>query len=199
VVMTGSCAEYDWQSGYCTEGVTPLKPTSLYGHSKHALQELLKSYAKQTGMSAAWARIFFLYGPHGSSRRLPGAIIEPLLRGESARCSTGEFLRDFLHITDAAEALAAVVNCDVLGEVNIASGKPVLLKDMIRTTAQLLGREDLVIWGGHHSSHEEPVVIGDVRRLKEEVQWSPRISLAEGLAQTVNWWRTQSGEYRAVA
>ncbi len=198
-VMTGSCAEYDWQSGYCTENVTPLRPTSLYGHSKHAVQELLKSYAGQVGLSFAWARLFFLYGPHASSRRLPGAVIEPLLRGEPAHCSTGECLRDFLYIDDAAGALAAVVDSDLSGAVNIASGKPVVLKDLIRTTAQLIGREDLLMWGGHPNGHDAPVVVGDVRRLKDELSWSPSVSLHDGLLRTIDWWRTFPGEYRAVA
>ena len=42
VVMAGTCAEYDWRYGYCSENITPLVPSSLYGTCKSALQNLLK-------------------------------------------------------------------------------------------------------------------------------------------------------------
>jgi nucleoside-diphosphate-sugar epimerase len=199
IVATGSCAEYDWQSGFCSEATTPIRPRSLYGVAKQAMQEHLKNYAVQTGLSAAWARLFFLYGPHGSSQRLPGAIIDPLLRGETAACSTGEQQRDYVYITDAAAAIGQVLDSDLAGPVNIATGIPILLKDMIRTCAQLIGREDLLAWGAVPGGGDDPMVLGDSRRLREELGWSPKVSLAYGLVKTIDWWRTLTGDSRAAA
>lgn len=199
VVMAGSCAEYDWQSGFCTEEVTPIRPASLYGHAKQALHELLESFAAQTGLSAAWGRFFFLYGPHASVQRLPGAVIDPLLRGETAPCSNGECLRDYLFVTDAASAICRVLDSDLTGAVNIASGKPTHLKEMIRLCAQLIGREDLLAWGAVPSSNAAPIVVGDIRRLREELSWEPAVSLRDGLINTIDWWRTALGDNRAAA
>src|SRR3954452_23524389 len=44
-VLAGTCAEYDWAHGFCSEGVTPLAPWTLYGPSKHALREMAESFA----------------------------------------------------------------------------------------------------------------------------------------------------------
>src|SRR5262249_34295657 len=63
LVTAGSCLEYDWSYGYCSESRTPCNPHSAYGVCKHALQMLSSAYAAARGMSSAWARIFFLYGP----------------------------------------------------------------------------------------------------------------------------------------
>lgn len=63
VVMAGTCMEYDWRYGYCSEAVTPLAPTTLYSSCKHALQLMLAAFARQMGLSAAWGRIFFSMAP----------------------------------------------------------------------------------------------------------------------------------------
>ncbi|HMF58148.1 MAG TPA: NAD-dependent epimerase/dehydratase family protein, partial [Pyrinomonadaceae bacterium] len=60
-VGVGTCAEYDWRYGYCSERLTPLNPATTYGACKHALQLMLDALSKQTGLSAAWGRLFFLY------------------------------------------------------------------------------------------------------------------------------------------
>jgi nucleoside-diphosphate-sugar epimerase len=199
IVASGTCAEYDWGAGICTEDVTPIRPASLYGRAKHAVHELLDGFAEQAGLSAAWARLFFLYGPYASGRRLPGAVIEPLLRGEPAPCSTGDVLRDFLYVADAARAIVRILDSDQTGAVNVASGKPVPLKTMIRTCGRLIGREELLAWGAHHGGDDAPLVVGDIRRLSEELAWSPAVSLEEGLQQTIDWWRNQMGGNRAAA
>ena len=199
VVMTGSCAEYDWQAGVCSEESTPIRPTSAYGRAKNLLHDFLHEEAIRNDMQAAWARLFFLYGPYGSPGRLPGAIIEPLLRGEPAKCSLGEIRRDYLYITDAAAAICAVLDSPLSGTVNIASGQPMLLKDMIAACGRIIGREDLLAWGAHAGGDQSPLVLGDIRRLQQELDWSPKISLAEGLARTIAWRRTMQGGYRAVA
>jgi nucleoside-diphosphate-sugar epimerase len=54
VVVSGSCAEYDWRFSNYYEDSTPLNPNNLYGVCKHSLQSMLSSYASLTGLSFAW-------------------------------------------------------------------------------------------------------------------------------------------------
>jgi nucleoside-diphosphate-sugar epimerase len=119
VVMAGSCAEYDLSYGYCAERITPLRPTTMYGKAKHALQLLEDAFAEQTQISAAWGRLFFLYGPHEYPERLVAAVIRALLQKQPARCSHGNQIRDFLYVQDAANAFVALLESDVRGAVNI--------------------------------------------------------------------------------
>ena len=63
VVMGGTCAEYDWDYGYCREAVTPLAPSTLYGACKRAVHLVLDRYSYQEGLSAAWARLFLCTAP----------------------------------------------------------------------------------------------------------------------------------------
>lgn len=188
VVMTGSCAEYDWTHGWCSEGVTPLQPSTLYGQCKHALQSTLAAYSKQFGFSWGWGRLFFLYGPHGHPARIPGVVIESLLRGEPALCSHGGQIRDFVHIADAAKALALLVDSDVQGPVNVASGEPITIREIVLKIADHVGRRDLVRFGAIQTPpNDPPLVVADVRRLRQELACLPDYSLASGLAATLEW------------
>ena len=188
VVMTGSCAEYDWNYGWCREDLTPLKPATLYGQCKAALLATLEGYAKQVGLSWGWGRLFFMYGPHSHPSRIPGVVIESLSRNEPARCSHGNQIRDFLHIADVASALVALIDSEVQGPLNIASGEPVTIRQIVLQIADHFGRRNLVEFGAiPTAATDPPLLVADVRRLTLELGWKPVHSLASGLDSTLEW------------
>lgn len=188
VVMSGSCAEYDWNHGWCNEAVTPLNPATLYGQCKHSLQSTLSVYARQVGLSWAWGRLFFLYGPYSHPSRMPGVVIESLLRNEPALCSHGRQIRDFLHVSDAANALTNLLDSNVQGPLNVASGEPVAIREIVQQIADRLGRRNLVQFGAvPNAPNDPPLLVADVRRLRTELTWTPALTLASGLDATLKW------------
>jgi nucleoside-diphosphate-sugar epimerase len=190
VVLAGSCAEYDWRYGYCHEGVTPRQPQTPYGICKDALSNLLTSYCQLTGLSMAWGRIFFLYGSHEHPSRLVAAVIRSMLRGEVARCSHGNQIRDFLQVADAAAAFVALLDGEVAGAVNIASGVPLALKDILQRLAEQLHAHHLLELGAIPAApNDVPLLVADVTRLRQEVGWRPQWPLDRGLSHTIEWWR----------
>jgi nucleoside-diphosphate-sugar epimerase len=194
VVMAGTCAEYDWAHGYCSERVTPQNPATLYGASKHALRLLLDAFGAQSALSSAWGRVFFLYGPHEHPERLVASVARAVLTGQPARCSHGAQIRDYLHVADVAGAFLALLESDVRGPVNIASGQPVAVRDLVLALARRAGREDLVRLGAIEARADEPpLLVGDPTRLRAEVSWRPRYALEAGLEDTLVWWRRELG------
>jgi nucleoside-diphosphate-sugar epimerase len=192
VIMAGTCAEYDWNYGSCVEGSTPLLPSTLYGTCKHALQEVLGAYSRQYGLSSAWGRIFFPYGPHEHLSRLIPSVICALLEGRPALCTSGEQVRDFIHVSDVATAFVALLTSQVEGAVNIGSGQGFAVKDIAMRIGDRLGRSDLVRLGARPAvENEPPLVVADVRRLVQKVGWRAAIGLEEGLAAMIDWWRAQ--------
>lgn len=190
IVMAGSCAEYDWNYGLCSEFETPLAPATLYGASKHAVQCIQQAFAWRVKLSAAWGRIFFLYGPHEHPNRLVSYVVKKLLQREQALCSTGEKTRDFLYVKDVADAFVTLLASDVSGPVNIASGVAVSIKDVVVQISDLLDGNELVQFGSLPTPLDEPqVLVADVKRLTQDLGWSQRWSLAEGLEETISWWR----------
>ena len=185
-VGAGSCAEYDWAFDHCQEASTPCRPATLYGAAKYCTQLLLDAWSRQTGMSSAWGRMFFLYGPGEYPSRLVPSVINSLLNGEPALCTHGEQVRDFMHVEDVAAAFVALLDSDVQGVVNIASGAPLPLKDVIYTIADQLGRRELVQLGAIPANAADPAaLIADIGRLRDEVGFRPRYSLKNGIALTV--------------
>ncbi|CAN5512161.1 hypothetical protein BH20ACT18_BH20ACT18_13860 [soil metagenome] len=195
VVIAGTSAEYAWsQRTHCVEGETPLEPATLYGAGKRALHLVAERFAAEAGLSLAWGRIFFLYGPGESPSRLAGSVARALVRGEPAETSHGEQVRDFLHTADLGDAFAALLASDVEGPVNMASGEPVRVRDLVEALARAADRPDLVRLGARSASPDEPAELtADARRLRDEVGWTPAGSLADRAAETVAWWREREG------
>jgi nucleoside-diphosphate-sugar epimerase len=193
VVFVGSCAEYDWQHGVCHERTTPLAPASPYGESKRDLGEGFAGLLAADGRpSGAWARPFFLFGPHESPRRLIASVIRSLLRGEPARCSHGRQIRDYLYSVDLADGLVTLLESDVEGAINIASGEESSIGELVQRAAALVGREELVELGAIEARADEPpLIVADVGRARDELGWSPRHELDEALEQTIDWWRAR--------
>jgi len=191
VVMAGTSAEYNWDYGYCSEYVTPCNPSSPYGVCKNALQEVLSSFSAEQNLSSAWGRIFFMYGPGEHTTRLIASVITSLLRGEAAQCTHGNQIRDFLHVEDVASAFVKLLDGSIEGAVNIASGQPVTLKEMVMIAAGYLDASERVQFGAISTSENEPpFIVADVRRLANELFWVPNYNLNEGIKQTVNWFRS---------
>lgn len=185
-VGAGTCAEYDWSAGECVENHTALRPGNLYGACKDEFRRHLDELAKTSGLRAAWGRIFHLYGPDEHPARLVASVIAALRKGEPAASTHGEQLRDFMHVSDVAAAFAALLDSEANGAVNIASGQPVKLREVIARIGALMGRESLLRIGALPTREgDPPVLTASVARLREEVGWRPALDLDAGLAQTI--------------
>jgi nucleoside-diphosphate-sugar epimerase len=193
-LIVGSCAEYAWGAEHdLRELDSPLVPASLYGVCKDALRRVAAAYAREAGFELAWGRLFFLYGPREQSERLVPAVIRSLLAGERVATTTGGQVRDFMHVEDAAAALVALLLGDVTGSVNIASGRALSVAEVLDLIGSLTGGEQLIDRGARPTpSGEPPRIVASVERLEREVGFRPRVSLREGLAATVQWWREQA-------
>ena len=201
-VGAGSSAEYDWSCGVCRERSTPLAGGGAYGTAKRALAELFQGHCERFGASGAWARIFFLFGPHEGKERLVAAVARALIQGAPVRCSAGTQVRDYLYVEDAADALVELLESEVSGPVNIASGAGIRVRDLVLELAARSGtREDgQIIWGAAgHGGAEAALVVADVGRLTDEVGWQPPIGVSAGIDRTLSWWRERLAAEVAAA
>jgi nucleoside-diphosphate-sugar epimerase len=212
-VLAGTCWEYAWERHtHCVEEAPPpaggpparlptaraararpptgIGPATLYGAAKHALHVVAERWASQAGVALAWGRVFYVYGPHEHPDRLVSGVARALLRGEEAPCTEGTQVRDYIYAPDLGGAFAALLASEVSGPVNVASGEPVRVADLVRAIAVAAGRPELVRLGALPQRSGDPEwLTADVRRLREEVGWSPSVGLSEGVTRTVAWWR----------
>jgi len=130
LLVTGTCYEYGMMSGELVEDAT-LPPSNPYAYAKVALRRQLQFLKAQQPFNLTWARLFYMWG----EGQAPTSIY-PLLRAAVARgdasfpMSRGEQLRDYLPVTEVAEALAALAGRDA-GTVNICSGRPVSIRSLV--------------------------------------------------------------------
>ncbi|MCA9143616.1 MAG: NAD(P)-dependent oxidoreductase [Planctomycetales bacterium] len=198
VIMVGTCAEYDSTGGVCHETATPLRPNTTYGRSKHALHMNADAYCQTYKLSFAWARLFYMYGPHAHPQRFPGPVIAALLRGEPAPCSHGNQVRDYLYIDDVATALTQLVMSDLEGSINVASGFPIPLAMLLDGIAKRLDGEHLLQWGQVPTAESEPrVLAANTQRIYDELGWRPEVRLDDGLTRLVDWWKRRHDDESA--
>jgi len=186
-VMGGTAAEYEWTSGTLDELTSPLRPASYYGTCKHALEQIIAADAEARSFSSAWARFFFLYGPHEYPERLIASVIRELLQDKIARCSPGTQQRDFIHVDDAADATVALLDSVVTGPVNIASGHAVTVKSLVELIAAQIGKGHVEL--GALPADAIPVIQAATHRLRDEVGFSPVVDHERRLRETIAWWR----------
>lgn len=195
LTICGSCYEYDWNYGYCSEKLTPATPNTIYGACKQALNLMLRSFASQSALSAAWGRVFFLYGPQEHPDRLVSSVIRSLLKNEPARCSHGRQIRDYMHVQDVADGLVALLDSAVEGDVNVSSGQATTLREIVLAIGKLLERPELIQLGAIPArANDAPLVVGDNTRVTAETGWVPQYDLEAGLQHTIEWWKTQTGK-----
>lgn len=191
VVIGGSCYEYDWRYGYCNEKLTPRQPDTLYGAAKSGLAETVLGYCAATGVSGAWGRMFFLYGPRENPRRLVPSVVLSLLAGQPALSSHGRQIRDYMDVRDAAEGMVALMDSSALGAYNIASGQAPTIAAIVSTLGDITGRGDLLRLGALPArANDAPLVVGDPAAALHDFGWQARIALRDGLRDTVQWWET---------
>lgn len=193
VVMVGTCAEYDTDAGYLKED-SPTKPTTIYATAKLALAWMARQMALDAQINLAWARMFYLYGPHENKQRLVAMLINKLLHKERFPATAGEQVRDYIHVADAARALWHLAQGGYSGIYNISSGYPVTVRDLIETVATLLDARHLLDIGVIPYRQWEPMFIcGDNHKLLA-TGWQPQYTLQSGLAETVNWWKEHADD-----
>ena len=189
-VFAGTCAEYEWKFSTYFENKTPLNPNTLYGACKHSLQTVLDSYSRETQLSTAWGRIFFLFGPEEHPDRLVSFIIKSLLKNKIASCSRGDQLRDFLYVEDVAFAFVSILQSDIEGPINIGSGNAITVKDLILKIGIKLDKCHLIKFNAIPTPKDDPhQLVANITKLAKEVKWAPKYNLDAGIDKTIHWWR----------
>jgi nucleoside-diphosphate-sugar epimerase len=170
IVVAGSCAEIT---------------DTLYGRSKNALRKVLEAYSDILGVSSAWGKIYYLYGPYEKPDRLISSTIISLLKGKEVVIDKPSQMVDFFHVEDVAGSLCAILDSDAKDTVEIGSGQAITIMRVVQIISEQIGRPDLVRF--NHVA--EPMHVKcNPTRLKYEIGYIPKFDIIGGLANTVEWW-----------
>ena len=186
----------------------PLEVTnSAYAVAKIAGIELVNSYRKEYG--ARWISLMptNLYGPHdnfelAASHVLPAFIRKFVDAAENSAAKvtlwgSGAPLREFLHVDDLAKAVVLASEIyDSNLHLNVGTGEDLSIKELAHKVADVAGFTGEIEWDTSKPDGTPRKVL-DVSRIKA-LGWKPTITLDEGIASTIAWYKEASarGEVR---
>ncbi len=181
IVITGTCAEYDWSHGYCVEDVTPLKPKSLYGICKDTTRRIIELVIEKHGVSMSWARVFFPYGPGEASQRLIPSLFKAFKKEILPFRVNSNSYRDLLHVEDAARAVLACAQSKFVGAVNICSGRPVQISEIVDVVARINNCDpEIILKLAPKNQEDNSFLVGENKKLRS-LGWKQEIMLGQGL------------------
>lgn len=189
-IQVGSSDEYGNAMAPQTESSLP-EPISCYSYAKLAGLRLLEMLHRMESFPAIVLRFFLVYGPGQDSGRFIPQIIKGCLSNTPFPASEGHQLRDFTYIDDIVRGVyAAMENPAALGEViNLASGKPVSIREVVETIQRLIGSGQPKFGEIPYRKGENMELYADASRARDLLAWSPQTDLQTGLLRTIDYYR----------
>ena len=196
---------------------TPYRPHSPYSASKAASDHLVRAWHDTYGFPALITNCTNNYGPYQFPKKLVPLVLFRALRGEVVPVyGRGENVRDWLFVEDHCEALLQVFERGGIGETYGIGGESErttleLVELLLSRFDALTGREPgssaaLIRFVADRPGHDFRYAM-DLSKIRSTLGWSPRVSLAEGIDRTIEWYlgnrrwvdSVVSGDYRAFA
>ncbi|MFC4602085.1 GDP-mannose 4,6-dehydratase [Rhodococcus kronopolitis] len=171
----------------------PLQPQSPYSASKIAADMVALSHFHSFDTPVSICRPFNTFGPRQSPRAVIPAILHQLHSG-AAEIAVGALTptRDFTYVEDTARGFMAIAESErtVGRTVNLGTGREISIRDLIDVLIDVTGSSATVT---AEDTRQRPAgsevhrLVSDNSRVRELTDWSPRISLREGLTRTSEW------------
>jgi UDP-glucose-4-epimerase GalE len=215
-IFSSTCATYGEPIETPITETHPQNPINSYGESKLAVERALPHFERAYGIGSIALRYFNAAGadPDGEigedhspeihliPRAIEAAMGGPglLVFGDDYPTPDGTCLRDYVHVTDLADAhvraLDALVDTGRSGAYNLGTGHPHSVREVIETVARVTGRE--VPWTLAPRRPGDPAVLYAAPvKAHAELRWTPRFAALEAIVATAwNWHRTHPQGYR---
>jgi GDP-L-fucose synthase len=183
----------------------PEETNAPYGVAKKALLVMCQSYRQQYGLNAIYLLPVNLFGPRDnfdmhSSHVIPALIrkcVEAKQRGDKqiTAWGTGSASREFLYVQDCAEGIVkSLMNYNSPEPINLGSGREITIKDLTELVAKLSGFTGKIVWDPTKPDGQ-PRRCLDVSKAKEQMNFTARTSLEQGLKNTLEWFQSHQHDF----
>jgi UDP-glucose 4-epimerase len=187
VIFGSSAAVYAPTDGPCVEDATPLQPLEVYGQSKLAAEQLVRTFHEETGISSSILRFFNAIGRNETNPHVVPHIFESLQTSDEIRLGNIAPCRDYIDTRDVAEAILAVGDDSyVLRVFNVGSGVAYSVKDIVELLRRILGRTITIVQEpSRMRASERMLLAADIGKIRRATQWTPRIPVEGTLKDMV--------------
>ena len=192
-IIHTSTSEVYGSMKYCPIDEThPLEGKSPYAASKIGADQIMGSYYHSFGLKITTVRPFNTYGPRQSLRAIIPTIITQALNNDRILIGALHPTRDFNFVSDT---VAGMIKCatseDSIGEVvNLGNGKEISIQELCSKICKLVGRKVPIVQQNFRmrpGTSEVDRLCCDNLKAQKILEWQPRVSLDDGLRQTIDW------------
>ncbi|WP_022778695.1 UDP-glucuronic acid decarboxylase family protein [Butyrivibrio sp. AE3009] len=179
--------------------VNPIGPRSCYDEGKRMAETLFFDYHRQHGVDIKVIRIFNTYGPRMSAhdgRVVSNFIVQALNNEDITIYGDGKQTRSFCYVDDLIDGMIKMMNSrdGFTGPVNIGNPGEFTMLELAELVIKLAGSDSKIVY--KPLPQDDPLQRQPVIDLaKKELDWKPTISLEEGLARTIEYFRILLGIY----
>jgi dTDP-glucose 4,6-dehydratase len=176
--------------------VNPVGPRSIYDEAKRAAEAFTMAYHNHHGLDTRIVRIFNTFGPRmrrQDGRAVPAFVTQALAGEPITVFGDGSQTRSLCYVDDLVEGILRLLLSDRALPVNIGNPSEITMLDLARLVRELCGSRSEVVF--------QPLPVDDPKRrrpdigvAREVLSWEPAVSLEDGLARTIRWWRESAGE-----
>ena len=173
----------------------PCHPMSPYGISKLCAENYLRFYCTQYGLSTTILRYSNVFGPHQNSMGEAGVVAifcerlvknkKPIIYGD------GEQTRDFISVSDIAQANLIALDSACTGTFNLGTGKETSINSLTNYLLKISGKSINTDHGPVRTGEQRRSVI-DYKKFHEGFGWKPETQLEQGLIETYNFFRNET-------
>jgi len=179
----------------------PLQGQSPYSASKIGADKLVESFYCAYNLPVVTVRPFNTYGPRQSARAVIPTIITQALTQPTLFLGNLDAIRDFTYISDTVDGfIKAGTAQNVEGKTfNLGTEKEITIRDLARQVIQQIGKEVKIEIDPQRLRPERSEVmrlISNNSLAREQLGWSPSVSLLQGLELTIRWIRDHLDQYR---
>ena len=187
-------AVYGEQETFPAPESHPTWPVSPYGVSKRSGELYAHFFLAEYGLPFVAFRYANVYGPRQDPHGEAGVVAifsGKMLRGEPVTVNgDGKQTRDYVYVGDVARMSALALETDATGPVNVGTGIETDVNELAALLLDAAKSKSEVRHGAAKSGEQKRSVV-DVRRAAEVFGWRPEVSLREGLARTVEFFRAK--------
>ncbi len=165
---------------------------SCYDEGKRVAETLMLDYHRQNGVDIRIARIFNTYGPRmatNDGRVISNFVVQALLGEDLTVYGQGQQTRSFCYIADLVEGLVRLMNLDHFpGPVNLGNPEEYTILELAQRTLELTGSPSRLVFKPLPADDPRQRC-PDITKARTLLGWQPRVSLADGLRQTISYFK----------
>ena len=171
-----------------------LQPASIYAVNKRDHEEMFLAVGRALGIPTGALRLFNVYGSRQALSNpytgVAAIFISRLLNDQPPLVfEDGEQRRDFVHVSDVADAFAAFLESDqpIWDTFNVGSGRSVTVNEIARTLARLLHKNIAPESSANTGSATSATAFPDISKIRNQLGVEPRRAFEEGMAELIDW------------